>query len=180
MTPFVRAQALKSAAKVAFSAAILGGCAAETLESTGEAELASSVSACETKDAGKPNADSGVKAPKDSGVLGADSGVRDCHALVKALFDQASAVEQDSGTFTDWEAEANANPELASCCDELIKDDFGLGPNAFPVGAEREVCCTATRWMTGGACTPWGPPVPPKMKARRARRETVRAQQAVA
>ncbi len=112
MTPFVRAKALKSAAKVAFSAAILGGCTAETLENIEESELASSTSACNSKDAGKNKPDSGVKPSKDSGAVLADSGVRDCHALVKALSEASNAAEVDSGVFTDWMAEAQANPEF--------------------------------------------------------------------
>jgi hypothetical protein len=59
----------------------------------------------------------------------------------------------------------NAGPDLRvdaitrGCCDLLAGASSKLG-KPFP---ERAQCCPAIGWETAVACTPWGPPVPPKM-----------------
>jgi hypothetical protein len=52
------------------------------------------------------------------------------------------------------------DPQTRACCTVLANASLNGAP--FP---ERTKCCGAIGWNGAGACTPWGPPVPPSMKA---------------
>ncbi len=57
-----------------------------------------------------------------------------------------------------------ATPELTKCCTELTQvNDAGWVDNTNEVRSAG--CCRVNFPGAGPACTPWGPPVPPRMTA---------------
>jgi len=172
MDSIVRAKALKSAAKVAFAASVLAGCAADTDESVsaGESDL-SLGKGCPSEDAGKTKGDSKADAGK-----GKDAAAFDCNAYVDEVVKQQTVLNTDDAgewvTFPNWQALGQADKTLLTCCDKLIaaEDEQLADGGGWPAPNENHyTCCDVTGW-SGGACTPWGPPVPPAMTTRRARR----------
>jgi hypothetical protein len=162
----VHLAALKAAAKVAFSVALLNACsnpsaasqAPATDETSNDSELVSRSSAenppdpCPTKD----DAGAAPDAAPDSTTPPAAS----CEATLEAAF---------AGNTDMWEPHPES-AEVIACCDSLLTE------TPF-TSNHRWSCCTAydpavtTDGTTLGsqekfymACTPWGPPVPPAMK----------------
>lgn len=168
MDSLVRAKALKSAAKVAFAASVLAGCASDTDESVsvGESDLSSKKGCPSANDAGTSKDDASADAGK-----GKDAATFDCNDYVSAIAQTQAAIDTDAGTFTDWRELAKNDPTLLSCCDQIVADEASALHDGGGWGAVANhfTCCEVTGWR-GGACTPWGPPVPPRMIARRARR----------
>ncbi len=161
----VHAAALRAAAKLAFSVAFLGGCSAETIdsESTEQGEDAIRSARGETN----PSADAPAPSKKACGDKPS------CEATLTAAFADPAWAEyvpwmgQKLPTEVSDEAKACCKAELShprpwdarfrwQCCGVLQNgDDVGDIP------------------AIGMACTPWGPPVPPRMRSRAAIREAV-------
>jgi hypothetical protein len=150
--------ALRAAAKVAFSMALLNGCASpdpnEKTSDNGEGDEALS-----TSNAAVTTAD------KDCPAEG-------CDALLASKFPGQRPYQ--------WK-KVPQSAEVVSCC----KKEIGTkGVRSH----YRWDCCVAfdpetgdSAW-NGAACTPWGPPVPPSMDRlakRRARRAAAQASMAV-
>ena len=51
--------------------------------------------------------------------------------------------------------------EVVKCCD--LQAQAVDGNPELGILFEREACCFALNWQGSRACTPWGPPMPPKM-----------------
>jgi len=148
--------ALKAAAKVAFGITVLAGCYAETATSD-EGDQTASTESDYKKKAKTPSAtttschhDAGQPAPPKS-----------CDQVLASAF-------PDAGGFTwNWEKDGGAPvaDDVKSCCEETLSKNFGQGPY-------RWACCDAldngasSSQNIGIACTPWGPPVPPRMRRR--------------
>lgn len=55
--------------------------------------------------------------------------------------------------------------ETEECC-QMIAEDYDLAElEGLENWAERDDCCELLEWGGSMACTPWGPPCPPKMAA---------------
>lgn len=153
--------ALRAAAKVAFSVAFIGGCAAQAAEAddatnpegtepatTAEADLSA-------KNKTKKKSETSSALP--SGCHHADASVPklSCEQVVNAAF-------PTEGNYPGKKQSVSA--EVQTCCAELLTDRDGGLP------AHRWDCCANlpadAGQNVGIACTPWGPPVPPSMKRR--------------
>ncbi|MDF2693069.1 MAG: hypothetical protein K0S65_1452 [Labilithrix sp.] len=169
-TDLVHAAALKAAAKVAFSMALLEGCSSPGALGGGAAssddEAVTNESAIAT---GSPSASS----PKPTRSLGK----KPCPSTEDAGPAKAGCDVTLAATFPtpgpyQWEPVAQSKEVVACCDEELAKNGAGsnyrwdccvafdpdANPNGQGLGSESH----------GLACTPWGPPVPPSMgRARR-------------
>jgi hypothetical protein len=156
----VHSAALRAAAKVAFSVAFIGGCAAEAVDAdpattpdgtepatTAEADLSSK----------KTKKKTGTSSALPSGCHHEDASVPklSCDQIVAAAF-------PTEGNYPG--TKQNVSAEVKTCCAELLGDQDGGLP------AHRWDCCANLPANPGQnigiACTPWGPPVPPSMKRR--------------
>jgi hypothetical protein len=151
--------ALRAAAKVAFSMALLNGCSS----ADGTAENSDG----EKSATGDGTASSEAAVTSDS----ADKvGHQSCTELLNSTFPGPDR----------YQTKPVAEPaDVVACCEKQFAN-HGLG------GAHRWACCVAYDPAVdpegdhtvgshhGNACTPWGPPVPPSM-ARRARMRARRA-----
>jgi hypothetical protein len=155
----VHSAALRAAAKVAFSVAFIGGCAAQTAEGEDPATAdgaGAATSAEADLSAKKPKKNSG-KATAAPGCHHADASAPklSCDQVVAAAF-------PTEGDYPGVKQSVAA--EVQTCCVELLGDrDGGLATHRWdccanlPADADQQVHI---------ACTPWGPPVPPAMKRR--------------
>lgn len=149
MDKLTHLNALRAAARVAFGVAVLGGCTAAAAEEDTASSEASINTATKEKDDCPSKADSGAK--PDAKLS--------CDELIAASF---PGVDPDEYV---WEPKPGASAELQACCkDQLLENGASM--------AYRFHCCTVVDrtgddpgWQLGAACTPWGPPVPPKMRA---------------
>lgn len=155
----VHSAALRAAAKVAFSVAFIGGCAAQTAEGEDPATTDGTGAATSAE------ADlSAKKTKKNSGKATAAPGCHHADASVPKLScDQVvNAAFPTEGNYPGVKQSVSA--EVQSCCVELLSDHDGGLP------AHRWDCCANLPADAGQqiniACTPWGPPVPPAMRRR--------------
>lgn len=144
----VHLAALSAAARVAFGVAVLGGCSGAVQSGEkGADEAAYSESAV--------NADPPCHDPPDASKEPAtppDATAPSCDDVIAAGF---PGVNPDDYV---WEKKADASAELTACCTQKLVETQGMMPYRFH-------CCTATDDPAVGiACTPWGPPVPPRMR----------------
>ncbi len=134
----VHASALRSAAKVAFSVAFLGGCSAAPAMTAGE--------------------DPSAPAPTGASCQGS--------APTKPAASCASVVAAAFPTEGDYPGvKQSVSSEVQACCIELLDESKGS------LADHRWDCCAnlpdPPPANVGIACTPWGPPVPPAMRASR-------------
>lgn len=161
----VHASALRSAAKVAFSVAFLGGCSAAPAVTAGEEaaggpDEVEPVTTESDLGAARPKPKKGKPAPPTSASChgGGPTGPRaSCEAVVAAAFP----------TEGDYPGKKQAvSDDVQACCAELLDKSQGA------LASHRWDCCANLPAnpppSVGIACTPWGPPVPPSM-TRRAR-----------
>jgi hypothetical protein len=151
----VHLAALRAAAKVAFSMALLNGCAAED----------------PTEPSTQGAASQDLTGP--SGSSANDTGADRSHANCAEILSCAFPGPDEYGTPPTPESS-----EVVACCDQAL-GGHNIG------GAHRWACCAAYdpaegKDHTGAskhvmACTPWGPPVPPSIERLRAKREQRRA-----
>jgi hypothetical protein len=146
MTPDIQRAALRAAAKLALSAAVpavLFACSGTTREETGAATSSQDLKAsCEhTVDLY-------------------------CNAVhpyeTKEACCTAEVNDADFPSPLQWRSDPDprVDPLTQGCCLVLATATKGFN---FP---HRMECCDAIGWSAAGACTPWGPPVPPAMKRR--------------
>jgi hypothetical protein len=150
--------ALRAAAKVAFSVAFIGGCAAQTAEGEDPATTDGAGAATSAE------ADlSAKKAKKNSGKATAAPGCHHADASVPKLScDQVvNAAFPTEGDYPGVKQSVAA--EVQACCVELLGGPTGLATHRWD-------CCANLPADAGQeiniACTPWGPPVPPVMRRR--------------
>ena len=139
----VHVAALAAAARVAFGVAVLGGCGGATEEAGDRAVYAESA----VNTAAPPPCDDAGKEETKS-----------CEQVIASGF---PGVDPDEYV---WESKPGAPAELQACCRDKLIETSGQMPYRFH-------CCTVVDraaddpgWQLGAACTPWGPPVPPRMK----------------
>ena len=150
--------ALRAAAKVAFSMALLNGCAAE--------------------DPAEPSADEGTAASDLTGPSSSNDNAdrSSTHQSCQEILACAFPGPDKYGTPPTPES-----AKVVACCDQAL-GGHSLG------GAHRWACCAAYDPAEGKdhtgmskhpmACTPWGPPVPPSIDRLRQKRELKRARRA--
>jgi hypothetical protein len=138
----VHSMALRAAAKVAFSVVFLGGCGEAATEEASD-PLASGTSEADLK--------SGCHAPAKDAAAPKLS----CEQVVASAF----PIE---GNYPG--AKKTVAVEVQQCCVELLDKSHGA------LAAHRWDCCANLPVDAGQeigiACTPWGPPVPPRMRRR--------------
>ncbi len=156
----VHSAALRAAAKVAFSVAFIGGCAAQTAE-PGDPSTPDGTEPATTAEtdlsAHKTKKKTDKASPVPSGCHHADASVAklSCDQLVAAAF-------PTEGDYPG--AKQSVSAEVQTCCAKLLDESHG------GLAAHRWDCCANLPADAGQnigiACTPWGPPVPPSMKRR--------------
>ena len=164
--------ALKAAAKLALGMAVLTGCSAaqspdEVLGNADDGagdDTESTESAIAAKGgAKKPGAKPGSSlAGKKNTNCSKDAGPPkpSCEQVLASAF-------PDAGDGWPSQDLTNVSKEVKDCCIAEIKEKGYEAPHRWS-------CCMATNWgqdandqQVSIACTPWGPPVPPKMKLRK-------------
>ncbi|MBI2393877.1 MAG: hypothetical protein HYV09_30170 [Deltaproteobacteria bacterium] len=164
MTSLSRAEihrrALLAATKVSLSAALIVGCGGRL-----DHEM---ISAAEGDTGAANGSDAAEVTVAEAGTLevsvletGGDTSARGDASACGLLVESALA---DAG-----EPVTTSDPALQACCREILPawttdGDFGVGYRAA------RACCYVVGgeswWEIGGAaCTPWGPPMPPEMRA---------------
>lgn len=160
----VHSAALRAAAKVAFSVAFIGGCAAQTAEGEdpATADGAGAATSAEADLSAKAK-----KAKKNSGKATAAPGCHHADASAPKLSCEqvVNAAFPTDGNYPGVKQSVSA--EVQTCCVELLAPSDG----GVPMLAEHRWDCCANLPADAGqqvniACTPWGPPVPPAMKRR--------------
>ena len=151
MDKLTHAAALRAATRVAFGIAVLGGCTAASEEETVATESEINKAPCPSK------ADAGAKAD-------AAPAKPSCDSVLASAFPDAA----DGGdNFMDSRDAGAVSDEVKACCEEHLTSDAG----ATWQKQYRWSCCgVLDNWNSpnqsiGMACTPWGPPVPPRMRA---------------
>ena len=167
----VHLQALKAAARVAFSVgsfAVLG-CGGATSESPtsgspapeGAATATDPGKTSETDKTTPPNREPEPNNPPTTPTTPTtpSTPAKGCEKVIAEAFPtegQYPGVKQ------------NVSAEVTSCCEKML-----LEPDPQGTGAHRWDCCANVDTKNNKdlmlACTPWGPPVPPKMIARKRR-----------
>jgi hypothetical protein len=140
----VHSRALRAAAKVAFSVVFLGGC--------GEAATQEANDPLDTE--GTTEAD--LKSGCHGGITKDAAAPRlSCEQVVASAF-------PTEGNYPG--AKRAVSAEVQTCCVELLDKSHGA------LAAHRWDCCANlpadAGQEVGIACTPWGPPVPPRMQRR--------------
>lgn len=152
----VHASALRSAAKVAFSVAFLGGCSAAPAVTAGE------------EPPGNPDEVEPVTTESELGAKKRKTKrptPTSCPSKEPPRASCASVVAAAFPTEGDYPGVKQAvSSEVQACCVQLLDESQGALAN------HRWDCCANLPEVAppsvGIACTPWGPPVPPAMKAR--------------
>lgn len=139
----VHSLALRAAAKVAFSVVFLGGCSSATTDGASDPEPGEGTSEADLK--------SGCHAP----VKDASAPKLSCEQVVASAF-------PTEGNYPGAKQKVSAS--VQTCCVELLEKSHGA------LAAHRWDCCANlpadAGQEVGIACTPWGPPVPPRMQRR--------------
>ncbi len=175
--------ALKAAAKVAFSVALLNGCSgtnalrhgAESADDDAVSDE-SAIAASVTKEPGTKEPAAVEPCPDAGTEADAAPAKASCEALLAATFPDPDEYKR--------EPEAQSK-DVVACCDEELATKGAMS-------TYRWNCCVAydgdaapsdplapLDGVRAAACTPWGPPVPPSMK-RAPRSSSITTMQAVA
>ena len=168
-------RALQAAAKVALTmsaASVLGACGgamssepahAGEADAGGDGAVASDV-ATVAIDTASP------KPVPDAVVTSTTCGPIETDAATPAQTECCAARVRD--TFpADWTEPpgtegGDLHPELAECCDEIVRAYDGVHEYGLTFQQARACCYVLPApWYShgGAACTPWGPPMPPAM-----------------
>jgi hypothetical protein len=141
----VHSKALRAAAKVAFSVVFLGGCS-----SAGAQDANDPTDTEGTSEADLKSGCAGARATKDAAPPKLS-----CEQVVASAF-------PTEGNYPGKKKSISA--EAQTCCVELLEKSQGA------LAAHRWDCCANlpadAGQEVGIACTPWGPPVPPRMRRR--------------
>ena len=140
----VQSKALRAAAKVAFSVVFLGGCSSVEAQDANDALEPEGTSEADLKSGCHGGATKDAAPPKLS-----------CEQVVASAF-------PTEGNYPGKKKSISA--EAQTCCVELLEKSQGA------LAAHRWDCCANlpadAGQEVGIACTPWGPPVPPRMRRR--------------
>lgn len=153
--------ALRSAAKVAFSVAFVGGCGGNTNSVIGTSDApVSSESAYGSQETSTPPPEKGVRLGKQCEDAGADAKPSpSCDVLLAEAFGDGNTGPIPGDP---------VSQDLKACCSDVIKESVESTDPTFRAEYHWD-CCAVTNWGAdldfdvGFACTPWGPPVPPPM-----------------
>jgi hypothetical protein len=147
MDKLTHLNALRAAARVAFGVVVLGGCSAAATEE----DAVSTESEINAKDPCPTKTD--ASAPKPDAKPS-------CDAVL------ASAWPDGGTSFMPDENAPPVSDDVKACCEEHLTSDGETWNLQY-----RWSCCNVLdSWNNPNpqisiACTPWGPPVPPRMKA---------------
>jgi hypothetical protein len=165
MDKLTHLNALRAAARVAFGVAVLGGCTAAATEedaTPGESDIKSSCGS--PSDAGA-KADANADAKTDAQADARADAKVSCQALLAASFPDGGDGYLD---YVNKKIKPGSD-DVKACCEEALAPANMLNTET---GQYRWSCCGALGANGPGtspeiamACTPWGPPVPPKMRA---------------
>ena len=155
-------RALRAAIRLALGTLILGGCdhgEAQPVMAQAPTEPARENASVALDDEDAVAArDAGQEAPKGAAKAAAKRKVDACRAKIDA---KLGASEQEWWRGPEQQAR---EPELSRCCEDLAQvNDAGWVANTGDVRAAG--CCRVSFAGQGPACTPWGPPMPPRMPA---------------
>lgn len=158
MDAIVRRRALLAAAKVALSLTVLG-CSSSAEDPTASEDDTAAEALHRHKDAGchhhQAACDTTVTA--DAGVSA--DGLACCRTLVTSeMADAGFGMSQ-------LPASAKKDPDITACCKAISASGWGSGGAAMSAYETARACCELTGDWSNPACTPWGPPMPPAMKA---------------
>ena len=146
-------RALEAARRLALGTVLLAGCDREP--AVAEAPTTPGPAPANTKPA---TADGDLDAGASMRTKPRTSKTEECRALIDAKLGKS-----DIEWWRDPDRRESA-PELTRCCTELARvNDAGWVDNTEDVRAAG--CCRVRFPGEGAACTPWGPPVPPRMRA---------------
>jgi hypothetical protein len=150
--PETRRQALQQTARIAFGASVLS-CAPSQPRPT-EVEQLPTASATSTPS--RPVVHQAPPAPSCAVGLNTDGGILkgSVNCCLEATSEAAKLKSRN------WSAD---RPDLAACCRTIAK--AGYLPSFVYESKWPEEACFACAEVLGnpGACTPWGPPMPPAM-----------------
>ena len=148
MDKLTHLNALRAAARVAFGVVVLGGCTAAATED----ETASSESSINAKDPCPSKTD--AAAPKPDAKPS-------CENIL------ASAFPDGGNDFMSSQNPTPVSDDVKSCCEAHLTDTT---KPSWEQEYRWSCCGVLDSWNNPNpaismACTPWGPPVPPKMRA---------------
>jgi hypothetical protein len=164
MTNDVHLEALRAAARVAFSVAFLGGCAAANANADDEALTSGGPEAAESDLKGgtpakkKKPASVGATSPTASAPCHADAGTKppvSCEQVLASAFPTPGMYPGEK---------KNVSSDVEACCEKELLSDEGMGTSKHRWDCCANVTSNDPKIMI--ACTPWGPPVPPAMRRR--------------
>ncbi len=169
--------ALRAAAKVAFSVAFIGGCAAEATEAGGATNPDGTPASTSAE------ADLSAKKTQKKKPAAASDVPADCHhadaSVPKLSCDQLiSAAFPTEGGYPGTKQDVSA--EVQTCCADALEKNHGATAHRWDCCANLPPDDGDGGSTIGIACTPWGPPVPPSMKRRARRAPSLAIVQAVA
>lgn len=160
--------ALRAAAKVAFSVALLGcgGATSLTADEGAEPEV--------TSGDGYDTTQADLRSKKRPPRVKCDAGNASCSSIASVSQKEACCEAVLKSTFPkgdDWQTRvADADGDVKACCQTIAEKvdrqiqggwDEDAGAYTWP----RTQCCSLLGWQGSLACTPWGPPTPPAMRA---------------
>ncbi|MCB9743771.1 MAG: hypothetical protein H6740_14320 [Alphaproteobacteria bacterium] len=167
MTPQTFKMALRSTARVAAAAALVG-CVPKTVtpDDSSAAVDDSASSADDTQVSADDSSATDDSAAADDSASTDDSASSDDSAsaddsadpLAECL-DTVAAVFGEGGT-------GSPNDATAECCQEIAEYWDSVNLEGMDANwATRFECCELLQWQGSLACTPWGPPCPPAMSS---------------
>jgi hypothetical protein len=184
--------ALRAAAKVAFSVALIG-CGGSTTSGTTGANEGTQPAAANGSSGGQSRQGGGqgsgssdestsngdAAALVDSSRPANEAGTQSCLSLTDLSEKEACCdnVAQEALADAGFPVHLDASAEVTACCqvlaerqDRIWQDpDAGWDTSSWPRGQ----CCAVLNWQGSMACTPWGPPTPPAMKGAQRKLEAV-------
>jgi hypothetical protein len=117
----------------------------------------------DTEDSSSPNDTAENTDTEDTDTQTNPSYDEDCEALISETFPDP----------TQWEDPATIAQEVKDCCQlaaeyydmTALQADGSYDWTVFDGWEYRDQCCSALEWQPDTmACTPWGPPMPPKFR----------------
>ena len=170
MRPDVHAAALRAAAKVAFSMALIGCGSAASHDPSEDPAYGSDEGTAQTSQGELKKRRTPKGAVCDAGKPQATCAQQTTVAAKEACCEALLSKQWPGGD--DWQTSiqpGEGGAELAACCQVVAeKVDRSWGnPDAGLGSWPRTQCCSLLGWQGSMACTPWGPPTPPAMKTKK-------------
>ena len=150
MTPEIHRAALRAAAKLAFSAVVVG-CGGATADTTTDPNAAPADTAADDLSVARRTTVASYCAKHHAG-----------ETEKQCCEDEVASASFPKDPHPSDKPDTRVDVLTRACCTVLAKDADKAQTFSWP---ERTQCCEAIGWAAAGTCTPWGPPVPPAMPA---------------